>query len=88
MKITPYVMTVEGCDNGKACAVAQHLQVPVVDFTTGNMDDLLFIAKHRLLPVPTVLLMDRTKIVARYVEHDIPTPAEIDATINILKLIN
>ncbi len=88
MKITPYIMTVEGCDNTKALQVAQHLQAPTVDFTTGDMDDLLFIAKHRLLPVPTLLLMDRTKIMARYVEHDIPTPAEVDATINILKLIS
>lgn len=55
----------------------------VIDFYTMNMEDLATIAKYRVLPVPTLLLVTATKTVARFVK-DIPSATKIKQILNKL----
>lgn len=46
----------------------------MVDFYTFDMDDLSIIAKHRVLPVPTILVLNNNKVICRIVH---PPKAEL-----------
>lgn len=86
MKLNVVVMTVEGMDNSKALAIAQHFNAKVIDFYSMDMEDLLFIGKHRLLPTPTVLFMDRTKVVGRLVGDSICSTDSADSLVERIEL--
>jgi hypothetical protein len=40
----------------------------MVDFYTTNIDDLSMIAKYRILPVPTILVLNNSRVVMRLVK--------------------
>lgn len=46
------------------------------DFYTMDMEELSLIAKHRILPATTILVFDRTKVVARIVQ-EVPSKSEL-----------
>jgi hypothetical protein len=48
-----------------------------IDFYTMDMDDLMFVAKNRVLPAYTILVMCGQKVVCRLV-NDIPTKEEFN----------
>lgn len=49
----------------------------VIDFYTMDMEDLSIIAKHRILPRPTLLAMNNTKVVGRFVGLKMPKASAI-----------
>lgn len=48
----------------------------VVDFYTMDMEELSIIAKHRVLPRPTLLVMSGTKVIGRFVDK-MPSASKI-----------
>lgn len=55
----------------------------IISFYTMDMEELALIAKHRILPVPTILIFNKSKVVARLV-NEIPNKAGLK---KILKLV-
>jgi hypothetical protein len=45
----------------------KHFNISTLDFYTMNIEQLSFIAKYRILPVPTILVMSNTKVLGRVV---------------------
>lgn len=88
MKLNYIAMTVDGADNSKLISVARELNASIIDFTTSNMENLTFIAKHRLLPSPTLLILDRTKVVGRFVGEDIPDVEAVKAMSEVLSIVS
>ncbi len=87
-KITIYILQVSGQDNIRTAAIIRaRPDAEVVDFYTNDMDKLLFIAKHRLLPEETILLLDRTKVVGRFVGAKVPTPERLESVLSTLELV-
>jgi hypothetical protein len=56
----------------------------LINFYTSNLEELGVIAKHRVLPVPTILIISGTKVVGRVVK-DIPTLPDLDRLLILLK---
>jgi hypothetical protein len=54
----------------------------LLDFYTMDLEELGFIAKHRLLPVPTILILNGTKVIGRIVR-----PPKMEQVLNIINTI-
>jgi hypothetical protein len=52
----------------------------MIDFYTQDLDDLAVVAKHRVLPVPTFLILSGSKVVGRIVN-----PPKNDDMVEILQ---
>lgn len=49
----------------------------VINFYTMDMEDLSIVAKYRILPRPTLLAMNNTKVVGRFVGPKMPKASAI-----------
>lgn len=52
----------------------------IIDFYTTRMDELSVIAKYRVLPVPTLLVIYNSKMIGRIVKN-IPPTEKLDSII-------
>jgi hypothetical protein len=62
---------------------AEHPGTKLIDFYNMDMESLQLIAKHRLLPIPSILIFSGSKVVAR-LAGDIPTPTKFKSLLNLL----
>lgn len=80
-------MRVDGTDSSRSIQINKQFGGKLINFYTMDRDELLFIARHRLLPTQTVLVMDGTRVVARMIGNDIPTAKKFQSLLERLSLI-
>lgn len=51
----------------------------LIDFYSNNLDDLTIIAKYRILPAPTILILSGSKVIARIVR-----PPKLEQIIDLI----
>jgi hypothetical protein len=85
-------MTVDGKEyatgNKALSKLATVFGFTTIEFYSMELPVLETIAKYRLLPVPTLLVLHKSKVVARIVGDELPTPARLSALINVVEITN
>jgi thiol-disulfide isomerase/thioredoxin len=84
-QLTFLCFTVRGENNSKIEKLANALGVQPIDFYTMDLEKLEEVAKYRILPEPTLLILHKNKVVGRFVGDDLPTVQQLN---NIIELIN
>jgi len=84
-KFTFLCFTVRGENNSKIEKLAKALGVEPIDFYTMDLEKLGEVAKYRILPEPTLLILSKNKVVGRFVGDDLPTVQQLN---NIIELVN
>lgn len=70
--------------NSNVIDIVNKYKGKLVDFYSMNMDDLQIIAKYRLLPVPSVLVIESNQVIGRICK-DIPNVDEFTKLLDNLK---
>ena len=86
-KLETVAVRVDGLDNSRLDAICTTYKIKPLEFYTMDMELLGFIAKHRILPKPTILIFNKTKPVVRIVGDNMLTLPKFERLLEILSKI-